>query len=230
MKHRRGSGPAHRAGQPRKGRISFLLLALAVTIVSSLGGLGFIAVANQGGNQHLADPTPSASPTLIPTTSNKSKAAATRPKSSATTPQSATPTLADTDLPADSGSGRRVVFDQSAQRVWLVESREKIARSYLVSGSLYPNLYPGSYEIYSRSESAVGYDDSGAMKYFARFTRSSTGGAIGFHTIPEKDGSPLQTVAQLGTPQSHGCVRQDLADALALWDFAPIGTKVVVVA
>jgi lipoprotein-anchoring transpeptidase ErfK/SrfK len=41
---------------------------------------------------------------------------------------------------------------------------------------------------------------------------------------------PLQTVAQLGTPQSHGCIRQNLTDAIALWSFAPVDTKVVVVA
>ena len=40
----------------------------------------------------------------------------------------------------------------------------------------------------------------------------------------------MQTVAQLGTPLSHGCIRQRTADARALWDFAPLGTTVVVVA
>jgi lipoprotein-anchoring transpeptidase ErfK/SrfK len=38
----------------------------------------------------------------------------------------------------------------------------------------------------------------------------------------------VQTVAQLGTPQSHGCIRQEREDAIALWEFAPIGTEVVV--
>jgi lipoprotein-anchoring transpeptidase ErfK/SrfK len=68
------------------------------------------------------------------------------------------------------------------------------------------------------------------MQYFVRFTRGPTGAAIGFHTIPTKNGVPLQTTAQLGTPQSHGCIRQDMPDAVALWNFAPVGTKVVVVA
>jgi lipoprotein-anchoring transpeptidase ErfK/SrfK len=48
--------------------------------------------------------------------------------------------------------------------------------------------------------------------------------------VPTKDGRLLQTRAQLGTPQSHGCIRQWLPDAKALWDFAPVGTKVVVTA
>lgn len=131
-------------------------------------------------------------------------------------------------LPADSGSGRRVVFSQTAQRVWLVEADGVVARTYLVSGSLYDNLQPGSYAVFSRSEQAWGIDDSGTMRNFVRFAHGPNA-AIGFHDIPELNGEPLQTEAELGTPQSHGCVRQASDDALALWEFAPIGTQVVVV-
>jgi hypothetical protein len=133
-------------------------------------------------------------------------------------------------LPADSGSGRRVVFSQSEQTVWLVQHNGHVRRSYAVSGSLTDNLDPGTYQVYSRSRWAVGVDDSGTMQYFVRFTHGPTGAAIGFHTIPEKDGQPIQTRAQLGTPQSHGCIRQATADAISLWHFAPIGTTVVVTA
>lgn len=47
--------------------------------------------------------------------------------------------------------------------------------------------------------------------------------------FPVKDDRPLQTRAQLGTPQSHGCIRQALPDAVAMWRFASAGTTVVVV-
>jgi len=39
----------------------------------------------------------------------------------------------------------------------------------------------------------------------------------------------VQSVSQLGVPQSHGCIRQRRTDAIALWRFAPLGTTVVVV-
>ena len=39
----------------------------------------------------------------------------------------------------------------------------------------------------------------------------------------------VQTLDQLGTPQSHGCIRQERDDAIALWDFTEVGTTVVVV-
>jgi lipoprotein-anchoring transpeptidase ErfK/SrfK len=135
-----------------------------------------------------------------------------------------------TVLSPGTGSGRRIVFDQSAQRIWLVGGDGRTRRTYLGSGSLTDNLRPGTYAVYSRSRWAVGVDDSGVMQYFVRFTRGPGGAAIGFHTIPTKQGVPLQRESELGTPQSHGCIRQRTSDAIALWDFAPIGTTVVVVA
>ncbi len=121
----------------------------------------------------------------------------------------------------------------SDQRVWLVDANDRtgdaVQRTYLVSGSLTDNLRPGSYAVYSKSRHAWGVDDSGTMGYFVRFAHGSHA-AIGFHDIPVKDGVRLQTRADLGTPQSHGCIRQWRPDAKALWRFASVGTRVVVVA
>ncbi len=133
-------------------------------------------------------------------------------------------------VPARSGKGRRVVFSMSEQRVWLVRGSERVARTYAVSGSKHDNLDPGTYEVFSRSRHATSYDFGSTMEYFVRFTRGENA-PIGFHTIPvDDDGKPLQTRAELGTALSSGCVRQWRKDAIALWEFAPIGTTVVVVA
>jgi len=220
----------HRATavRPRYGRISVLGAAVAVTLVAVLGGTGALPAALSGTNEPSAaivrdqqgDPTPAA--------------AEPTPEAEVQAEVQAEPVevdpAADTTLPADSGAGRRIVFSESRQRVWLVEDGERVRRTYLASGSLSDNLDPGTYDVYSRSENAVGIDDSGTMKYFVRFTRGDTGAAIGFHDIPVDEGKPVQTVAQLGTPQSHGCIRQRRADAIALWKFAPLGTTVVVTA
>ncbi|GAB3257496.1 L,D-transpeptidase [Nocardioides dilutus] len=138
--------------------------------------------------------------------------------------------VVDETLPADSGEGYRVVFSESRQRVWLVDAEDRVQRTYPVSGSVYDNLEPGTYEVYSRSEQAYAFDGSGSMKYFVRFAEGDTGAAIGFHDIPVgNDGELVQTVDQLGTPLSHGCIRQERDDAIALWEFTEIGTEVVVV-
>ena len=131
-------------------------------------------------------------------------------------------------LPADSGAGRRIVFSEAAQRVWLVAADGTVERTYLVSGSKFDNLNPGTYAVESKSRYATAFDYSGSMEYFVRFATGFTA-PIGFHTVPvDNAGQPEQTKDQLGTPTSAGCVRQWRDDAIALWTFAPIGTKVVV--
>lgn len=227
----------HRATavRPRYGRISVLGASLAVTLVAVLGGTGALPAALSGTNEPSAaivrdgpgDPTPAAASPTPEDEAESTPQAEVQAEAQAEVPVDP---AADTTLPADSGTGRRIVFSESRQRVWLIEDGERVRRTYLASGSLSDNLDPGTYDVYSRSENAVGIDDSGTMKYFVRFTRGDTGAAIGFHDIPVDEGQPVQTVAQLGTPQSHGCIRQRRADAIALWEFAPLGTTVVVTA
>jgi hypothetical protein len=207
-----------RPTRPRWGRVTLAGLAAVVTTTSLVGGAvrgsdPEVSVARDRAATEQAAPAPTAG------------------GSATTQPQEvvAGPVLRRDDaLPADSGRGRRVVFSESRQRVWLV-GEQGVERTYLVSGSIYDNLDPGSYAVYSRSEDAVGIDDSGTMEWFVRFTRGDNA-AIGFHDIPVADGEPVQGIEELGTPLSHGCIRQQEADALAMWDFAPIGTPVVVTA
>ncbi|MGO4255467.1 L,D-transpeptidase [Marmoricola sp. RAF53] len=231
-KHRAEPPPRVR---PRTGRIAAAGLALTVTLVALLGGIGVIPVGSGAGSRAGADPAPQAAGAASDLTAAQKSVTAPTPTSTPTPTPTPTPmptdtarTAASTSLPAGSGSGRRVVFSEEAQRVWLVDAEDRVVSTYLVSGSVTDNLHPGSYAVYSRSRWAVGVDDSGVMQYFVRFTRGDNA-AIGFHSIPSKGGVPLQTEAQLGTPQSHGCIRQKLADAQRLWDFADVGTDVVVV-
>ncbi|HYO31738.1 MAG TPA: L,D-transpeptidase [Nocardioidaceae bacterium] len=135
-------------------------------------------------------------------------------------------------LPPRSGAGKRIVYDISDQRVWLVEGDHDVASTYRVSGSRIRGLVdPGSYEVYSKSRRAVSYDYKETMNYMVRFTQGRSA-AIGFHDIPRyvDDETPVQTRQQLGTPLSAGCVRQRRSDAKRLWEFAPVGTTVVVTA
>jgi lipoprotein-anchoring transpeptidase ErfK/SrfK len=149
-------------------------------------------------------------------------------------PQAATTTKAvppsRAPLPAASGSGRRVVFDESEQRVWLVGAAGRVRSTYLVSGSRHDNLEPGRYRVYSRSLHAVSYDYSSTMDYMVRFTRGDNA-AIGFHDIPlDLRGRAVQSWNELGNELSAGCIRQRPRDARELWRFAPVGTRVVVTA
>ena len=217
--------------RPRYGRITALGASVAVTAVAVAGGFGLLP---SGGDRS------DAAASL--TTTTQEPTTGTTPARKDARENAPSPGLADADgsriaalsettgLPPDSGEGRRIVFSEGRQRVWLVDDAGKVVRTYLVSGSLTDNLFEGTYSVYSRSRNAVGIDDSGTMEYFVRFTQGTGGSAIGFHTIPVDEGKPVQTLRQLGTPQSHGCIRQERSNAIALWDFAPVGTTVVVTA
>jgi len=204
--------------------------AVVTTVVTLLGGIGVLPDGASAAAASGSSGGASLTTLALPSTAPSSAPSVLLPPGSTTGATSST-WGGDPALPAGSGSGKRVVFDISDQRVWLVDAEEAsdVRRTYLVSGSLTDNLKPGTYAVYSRSRWATGIDDSGVMQYFTRFTRGDNA-AIGFHSIPTKDGRPLQTIDQLGTPQSHGCIRQAMPDAKALWAFAPVGTKVVVTA
>jgi hypothetical protein len=225
--------------RPRLGRIAAAGLSLMVTSVALLGFLGVIpidgsgaddpqVVAGRTGVSHGADAAAAAGAD-IGTATSRSEPGRTVSHALEQVAQPGTETRVSNALPAASGQGRRVVFSKSAQRVWLVDRTNAVTSTYLVSGSVTNNLGPGNYSVYSRSRWAVGVDDSGVMQYFVRFAHGPHA-AIGFHSIPTKNGVPLQTVKQLGTPQSHGCIRQRMSDAIRMWDFATVGTRVVVVA
>lgn len=135
-----------------------------------------------------------------------------------------------TPVPSESGSGRRIVYSNSQQRVWIIEADETVTDTYLVSGREgVPD--PGVYEVFSKSETAYAGHDGITMRYMVRFTRAESGLAIGFHSIPNRaNGEPMQTEEQLGEFHSAGCVRQSLGQAAALYEWAGEGTQVVVLA
>jgi L,D-transpeptidase catalytic domain len=226
VRGRSSGGRRAKPTRPRWNRLGAAGGALGVTLVAVLGGIGILPV----------EPGPAVAASLPrqsnvqPDTKTDSLSLADSAPTADTRSDQAAGKVDVPSLPANSGTGRRIVFAMADQRVWLVgDEDDDVERTYLVSGSLTENLHPGTYSVYSKSEEAVGIDDSGTMKYMVRFAHGPNA-AIGFHDIPVLDGAKVQTVDQLGTPQSHGCIRQLRADAKALWDFAPVGTTVVVVA
>jgi hypothetical protein len=132
-------------------------------------------------------------------------------------------------LPANSGEGRRVVYERISQRVWAVSGDGEIIRSWLVAGSQYNNELPGTHHVYSRSEQSTAWNGRAILPLMIRWLQTDIG-HIGFHGIPihVEDGSPYMTEDELGQRLSGGCQRQANADAQFMWAFAEVGTKVVV--
>jgi lipoprotein-anchoring transpeptidase ErfK/SrfK len=155
-------------------------------------------------------PSPSPSPTPVPT------------------PKPKPPPKPEESKPDNSGHGRRVVYSNPKQRVWLIDSAGKVIGTWLVSGRKdIPS--GGGYSVFSRSRYTRSMDGRYQMEYMVRFAHGRSAD-IGFHAIPVDDnGNPAQSESELGTYQSAGCVRQKESDAIKMWDFAQIDTKVVVI-
>ena len=132
-------------------------------------------------------------------------------------------------VPKNSGFGRRVVYQNNLQWVWIVDGKNKVVRAMPVSGLRgVPNL--GTYQVNSQSLRSYSLDLKDVwFNNMTRFALGPNGGNIGFHEIPTKYGKPLQTVEQLGTFQGSGCIRMAIEDAKLMYNFAKLGTKVVVV-
>jgi lipoprotein-anchoring transpeptidase ErfK/SrfK len=176
-------------------------------------------------------PTPTTGPLVAEVSGAVTPSRGTQAQVTETVPPPPSTTLPDPlALPADSGSGRRIVYSKSAQRVWVVEADETVSKTHLVSGRRTWNQpLPGTYSVFSRSSFTCNIKNpSICWRYMVRFTRGPEGDNIGLHEIPKRNGVPVQTIAQLGTPLSGGCVRQATPDAIYIWDWAPVGTKVVV--
>ena len=126
------------------------------------------------------------------------------------------------------GSGRRIVYANGSQWVWLVDGDGIIDSSYPVSGR-YRDPPPGEYGVYGKWRNVDAGHDGISMEYFVGFNPAGDG--YGFHTIPTyADGTPLQGEDELGQFRSAGCVRQRREDAIHLWNWSVVGDRVVVIA
>lgn len=129
----------------------------------------------------------------------------------------------------DVGWGKRIIYSNSQQHIWIIDENNNLVDDYAVSGRKGIPLF-GTYTVYSKSVNARAPYGGITMKHMVRFVRPGTFGnqwAYGFHSIPRySNGRPLQTEAQMGTFLSGGCVRQPDAKAEALYAWADIGTVV----
>jgi hypothetical protein len=129
-------------------------------------------------------------------------------------------------LPANSGSGRRIVYSNAQQRIWLVEANGQVSHSFLVSGR-HGLPAVGTYHVYAKF--ALEPDGSLFLPWTLKFDPLPSGGVVNIHGIPlTLAGVPIEDDSLLGTPQSHGCIRMKQSEAQLLWNWSTLGTTVVV--
>lgn len=132
-------------------------------------------------------------------------------------------------VPIKSGTGRRIVYANRQQRVWVINADNKVIRSFPVSGML-GQPGNGTFSVFSKSPSSYSPEFAGVtFRFMTRFAIGRNGGNIGFHEIPIRNSKPMQTVDELGAFKGSGCLRSSTQDALFIYQWATLGTKVVVV-
>ncbi|MBZ3907420.1 MULTISPECIES: L,D-transpeptidase [Streptomyces] len=180
---------------------SVVVAGLTAAAIAAVGFLTYQASANAPDD--LGKPSASESPKA-----KQSKTPAEREK--------------DTEdvLPEDSGTGERVVYSLDDDRVWLVGANEKVTRTFEVTPSTVDPT-PATYTVSSRSAAVTGSDGT-PIENVVRFA-SVDGISVGFSAAV--DGSTPEPDPATKT----GGIRESRKDGKAMWEFAGIGTKVVVV-
>ncbi|MFJ4689779.1 hypothetical protein [Streptomyces sp. NPDC088766] len=146
--------------------------------------------------------------------------AAPRASAPAATTKAPRDTRNPTALPARSGTGARVVYSLADDRVWLVTADGRAERTFQVTpGSVDP--LPGTYAVTSRSGAVTGTDGT-PIEHVVRFTDVKEV-SIGFSAAV--DGSTPAPDPAVKT----GGIRASRADGNAVWKFATIGQRVVVI-
>ncbi|MFJ7047527.1 L,D-transpeptidase [Streptomyces sp. NPDC101112] len=180
---------------------SGFVAGLTAAAIAAVGFLTYQASASVPDD--LGKPSPSETPAA-----KKSKAPAGKEKDD------------DLLLPKGSGTGERVVYSLDEDRVWLVGANEKVTRTFEVTPSAVDPT-PATYTVTSRSAAVTGSDGT-PIEHVVRFA-SIDGVVIGFSAAV--DGSTPQPDPAVKT----GGIRESRKDGKAMWQFAGIGTKVVVV-
>ncbi|MEV7417125.1 hypothetical protein [Streptomyces sp. NPDC089919] len=124
-----------------------------------------------------------------------------------------------TAVPAKSGTGVRVVYSVAGKRVWLVAEAGSTQTFVVMPSTVHPT--PGTYSVTSRSGQVKG-SDGVPIEHVVRFT-GVNGVAVGFSA--RVDGK----MPQPDTSKKTGGIRMSRAGADAMWAFATIGSKIVVV-
>ena len=209
-----------------------------LTLLIAVGSVVFGAQA-QGASNDSTTTTVASSSTIADTTSSSSSTTSTVvPAPTAAQIASLYPNrsvrfppytrLNPPRLPNKSGFGRRVIYKNSLQWVWVVDAQNNVVRVMPVSGRRGVPT-PGEYKVNSQSLRSYSLDFEGVwFNNMTRFALGPEGGNIGFHAIPTKNGKVLQTEDQLGSFQGSGCLRLRPDDAKFIFNFAKPGTKVVV--
>lgn len=126
---------------------------------------------------------------------------------------------------AQKTEGKYIDINLKSQIMSIFENGQILDAYVVSSGKRGMETPKGEFAIYNKADRPWSKKYSLYMPYWMAIVPS---GLFGIHELPEWPGGYKEGANHLGTPVSHGCVRLGIGPAKRLYEWADIGTPVVV--
>ncbi len=128
-------------------------------------------------------------------------------------------------IPAVDTELKFVQIDIANQKMYLFENREVVNSFSISSGKSGMDTPKGVHKIYNKALRPYSKKYGLYMPYWNSI---SADGQFGIHELPEWPNGYKEGESHLGIPVSHGCIRLGVGAAAYVYEWAPIGTAVVI--
>lgn len=147
-----------------------------------------------------------------------------------TTTNMAVPMNIDRSAGDTTVGGKSIEVILSKQELHMIENGKIISIRKVSTGKWSTPTPTGHFMTHGKTLVAYSKAYGLYMEYWMPITAN---GAYGLHALPfwrlHNGGKLYEGVGHLGTPVSHGCIRESVADAKSLYTWAPVGTPVTIV-
>jgi lipoprotein-anchoring transpeptidase ErfK/SrfK len=123
-------------------------------------------------------------------------------------------------------ASRRILIDISDQHLYAYEGETLIHDFLCSTGIASSPTMLGTFQILSKEENAYASSWNLWMPHFMGVYHSGPDFTNGIHGMPSRDGQQIRWA--LGSPASYGCIVIDLDEAATLYDWADLGTLVII--
>ena len=124
---------------------------------------------------------------------------------------------------------KRITIDRATQQLAYEVGNYRIGEYRVSTGKPRTPTPKGTYTITAKRPRAWSLNARLWMPWWLNFTgRGAPAGLYAIHELPEWPGGKKEGADHLGKPVSGGCVRLGIGAAKTMYDWADIGTKVVI--
>lgn len=124
-----------------------------------------------------------------------------------------------------SNTNKKIIIRLNSQTLEMIEGETNLGSYKISSGRRGMETPTGNFSILSKTPRAYSKTYGLYMPYWMAFTTRGHG----IHELPEWPGGLKEGENHLGTPVSHGCVRLGVGPAKILYEWAEIGTPVLII-